>query len=149
MINDVTTNGSQLTNTQIGTNNVGLSQTGNAGLTNVGVQPTNVTANGVNPINGTQPQAGTFFKNADGSFNTNNLGLVVGGIQTLGSLWNSYQQNKLAKEQIALQRQSFQTNLANNTQTYNTALEDRIRSRHFTEGKTSAQTDQYLSQNKL
>jgi len=150
MINDVMQNGSQLTNTQIGANNTSLSAMGNAGLTGGSLQTANVTAGGVNPISGVQAQQpGNFFKNADGSVNTNNIGLVVGGIQTLGSLWNSYQQQKIAKEQLALQRQAFQTNLTNNTKTYNTALADRIRSRYVTEGKTSAQANQYLSANKL
>lgn len=147
MINDVTVNGSQLTNTQVGKVQTGLSETGTAGVTS-GFQTTDVSADGVNPIGGIQQQ-GSFFRNSDGSFNTNNIGLVIGGIQTLGSLWNSYQQQKIAKEQLALQREAFQTNLANNTQTYNTALEDRIRARYNTEGRTSQEADQYLSENSL
>lgn len=145
--NDVTTNGSSLSAGQIGAQHTSLSQAGNAGVT-TGVQNTDVTAGGVNPVGGTQNQ-GNFLRNADGSFNANNIGMVIGGIQTLGSLWNSYQQHKIAKEQLALQREAFRTNLANNTQTYNTALEDRIRARHHTEGRSSGETDAYLDEHSL
>lgn len=147
-LNDATTNGSQLSATQTGVANTGLSQTGTTGLAGGAVAGANVTAGGVNPIAG-QNQQGSFFRNGDGSFNTNNIGMVIGGIQTLGSLWNSYQQHKIAKEQIGLQREAFRTNLENNTQTYNTALEDRIRARHNTEGRTSGETDAYISEHSL
>lgn len=79
----------------------------------------------------------------------NNAGTVLSGVQALGSLWNSYQANKLAKEQIGLQREAFQTNLANQKKTYNTALEDRIRSRYNTEGRSSGEADAYVNQHKL
>lgn len=91
---------------------------------------------------------GTFFRNENGSFNTGNLQLALGGIQTLGALWNSYQQNKLAKESLGLQREAFETNLANQTQTYNTSLEDRIRARYATEGR-SEQADAYIAEHSL
>ncbi len=94
-------------------------------------------------------QQATFMKDQYGNFNSENLGLALGGIQMLGNLWNSYQQQKVAKEQLGLAKRTFETNLANNRQTYNTALEDRIRSRHYTEGKSSAETDAYLSENRL
>lgn len=87
--------------------------------------------------------------NSGFGFNTNTVGMVMGGLQALGSLWNSYNQQKMAKEQFRFQKQAWQTNLANQTKTYNTALEDRIRARHFTEGKSSADTDSYLNQHRL
>lgn len=141
---DVTTNGSSLSSTQIGANNVGLSNTGNAGLGTGSLNSADVTAGGVQAAG-----QGSFFKNGDGSFNSDSIGMVIGGIQTLGSLWNSYQQHKIAKEQIGLQREAFRTNLENNTQTYNTALEDRIRSRHNFTGQGESDTQAYLDENKL
>ncbi|ANJ20800.1 virion protein [Roseobacter phage RD-1410W1-01] len=78
-----------------------------------------------------------------------NVGMILGGVQALGNLWNSYQQNKLAKQQFAFQKEAFQTNLANQTQTYNTALEDRIRARYHTEGRSSGEADQYLEEHSL
>lgn len=74
--------------------------------------------------------------------------LALGAIQTLGSLWNSFQQNKLAKKSFALQERAFETNLKNQTQTYNTALEDRINARYATEGRSSEAAG-YIERNKL
>lgn len=83
-----------------------------------------------------------------GFFNTGNAQLVLGGIQTIGSLWNSFQQQKLAKETFAFNKQAYQTNLDNQRSTYNTALEDRIRSRYATEGR-SEQADSYIDNHSL
>ena len=74
--------------------------------------------------------------------------LALGAIQTLGSLWNSFQQNKLAKKSFALQERAFETNLRNQTQTYNTALEDRINARYATEGR-SGEAASYIEKNRL
>lgn len=75
--------------------------------------------------------------------------IALGGIQSLGSLWNSFQQQKLAKKQFNFQKNAFETNLANQTQVYNTALEDRIRARFATEGKTEAAATTKIEENKL
>ncbi len=148
-LNDPTTNGSQLTGAQTGIQQAQMAPMQSGTGIGGGVQGANVTAGGT-AIGGAGGNGqGSFFKNGDGSFNTGNLQMVMGGIQTLGSLWNSYQQHKIAKEQIGLARETFQTNLANNTQTYNTALEDRIRSRHNTEGRGAAETESYLEENSL
>lgn len=85
---------------------------------------------------------GGFFQPGGGA------SLILGGIQTLGSLWNSFQQNKLAKKSFALQERAFETNLANQTKTYNTALEDRINARYATEGR-SQEAAGYIDKNKL
>lgn len=119
-----------------------------AGATNVA----GAAAAGIGTIPGA-PAAGAgigpgFFKNADGSFNTGNAQLVLGGIQTIGSLWNSFQQQKLAKETFAFNKQAYQTNLDNQRSTYNTALEDRIRARYATEGR-SEQADSYIDNHSL
>lgn len=116
----------------------GVDLSGAANAANAAVPNVNVPQTGV----------GQFFRNGDGSFNTGNLQLALGGIQTLGALWNSYQQNKLAKESLSLQRDAFETNLANQTQTYNTSLEDRIRARYATEGR-SEQADSYIAEHSL
>lgn len=89
-----------------------------------------------------------FFQNNDGSFNTGNAQLVLGGIQTIGSLWNSFQQQKLAKEAFAFNKEAYKTNLGNQRSTYNTALEDRIRARYATEGR-SEEADSYIDKHKL
>lgn len=95
-------------------------------------------------IGGGQANGGSGF-----GFNANTIGMVVGGIQALGSMWNSYQQHKLAKKSMKLQEEAYRTNLANQTKTYNTALEDRIRARHHTEGRAANETTSYLSRHSL
>lgn len=64
------------------------------------------------------------------SLNYEGLGLIGSGISTLGSLYNSWQQNKLAKESFNFQKGAYETNLANERSSYNAALEDRIRGRY-------------------
>jgi hypothetical protein len=74
--------------------------------------------------------------------------MVLGGLETLGTLWGAFQQNKLAKKSLKFQKQAFKTNLANSTKVYNTALEDRIRARYATEGR-SEQADAKIAENRL
>ena len=93
---------------------------------------------------GDGPGAGGNFWSKDGG-----AGMILGGVQVLGSLWNSYNQHKMAKEQMSFAREQWDMNLKNQTQIYNTALEDRIRSRHHTEGKGSGATDKYLEKHSL
>lgn len=144
-IGSATTNGSQM-----GTYDIGVSQTamapvngasvGGSAIPNVTVQsPTTPGAGG--RVNA---QQGSGWFGEGGKMNT-----IIGGVQVLGSLWNSYQQHKMAKEQMAFAREQWNTNLANQTQTYNTALEDRIRARHHTEGRGNGDTDAYLKKHSL
>lgn len=74
---------------------------------------------------------------------------ALGAIQTLGSLWNSFQQHKLAKQSFQFQKDAFNTNLQNQEQSYNTALEDRIRSRYVNEGRSQSEADAYLKDHSL
>lgn len=74
---------------------------------------------------------------------------VLGGLQTIGNLWGAFQQAKLAKKQYRLSRDTAQANLTNQIKSYNTALEDRARSRGMVEGQSAAQTQAYVDQNKL
>lgn len=150
-LNDPTVNGSSLTAQQTGLTNSSVGPLSSNSVSGGGFQGANVAANsGIQGIgaNGQQGQ-GSFFRNGDGSYNTDNLSLVLGGVQMLGNLWNSFQQHKIAKEQLGLARETFQTNLENNRQTYNTALEDRIRARHNTEGRAASDTDSYLNEHSL
>lgn len=81
-----------------------------------------------------------------------NLGtgqLVLGGIGTIGNLWSAWQAQKLAKEQFNYQKDITDTNLANQIQSYNTALTDRITSRGFTQGDSQSTIDQYIEENSL
>ena len=91
--------------------------------------------------------AGTTLQDIFGKGGYASIGL--GAIQTLGSLWNSFTQNKLAKQAYNLQKQAFTANLGDSRQSYNTELEDRIRNRYFVEGKSQSEADAYVAKNRL
>ena len=81
-----------------------------------------------------------------------NLGtgqLVLGGIGTIGNLWSAWQTQKLAKEQFNYQKGITDTNLANQIQSYNTALTDRINARGFIQGDSQSTIDQYIEENSM
>ena len=75
--------------------------------------------------------------------------LLLGGIGTIGNLWASWQAQKLAKEQFNYQKGITDTNLANQIQSYNTGLSDRITSRGFTQGDSQSTIDQYIEKNSM
>ena len=76
------------------------------------------------------------------------FGYVMDGIGAIGGLWGAIQQNKIAKQQLALSKEAYNTNMNNTIKTYNTALEDRIRARYTMEGRAD-QADGYIEDNKL
>ena len=81
-----------------------------------------------------------------------NLGtgqLVLGGIGTIGNLWSAWQAQNLAKEQFNYQKGITDTNLANQIQSYNTALSDRMNSRGFMQGDSQSTIDQYIEENSM
>ena len=90
----------------------------------------------------TTPGTGSFWGEGGGA------SMALGGLQTLGSIWSSFQQMKLARKSLKFQKDAFKTNLANSTKVYNTALEDRIRARYATEGR-SEQADAKIEENRL
>lgn len=127
---------------------VAIAQQANGAVATPGVTDTTGAAYTPVVVPGGQTTQGGFFKNQDGTFNGGNAQLALGAVQTLGSLWNSFQQNKLAKKSLELQTRAFETNLANETQSYNTSLEDRIRARYHSEGR-SDQADGYIAEHSL
>ena len=79
---------------------------------------------------------------------TANFGLK--GLATLGNLWGAYQGNKMARKQLALSTDAYNTNLTNSIKSYNTQLEDRIRGRHSpTNAIGQAEADRQIEANKL
>lgn len=72
------------------------------------------------------------------------IGAGIGGVQTLGSLIGAFGSLGLAKKQYGLQKRMMETNLTNSVQAYNTALEDKARSRAVAEGQTDSQRDEYI-----
>lgn len=77
------------------------------------------------------------------------LSTILKGLGSIGQIFTAMKGLKIAKEQLAFSKEAYQTNLKNQTQTYNTSLEDRIRSRYYTEGKSADQVSSYLAKHSL
>lgn len=82
-------------------------------------------------------------------FNIPTFQLALGGLQTIGSLWQAWEANKLAKKQFNAMKEFANANLANQIQSYNTTLEDRARSRYHTEGGTQEDAQAYIDKHRL
>ena len=88
-----------------------------------------------------------FLRDAQGNLNLGTLETLTGMIGTLGTLYGAFQQHKLAKESFNFQKDAYEKNMANQTKSYNTALEDRIKARYTQEGRSGA--DEYLKKHSL
>lgn len=82
-------------------------------------------------------------------FNIPSAQLALGGINTAAGLWGGLQAQKLAREQFDFTKSMATKNLANQTQSYNTALSDKINARAKTQGMTAQETQAYLDKNRL
>jgi len=82
-------------------------------------------------------------------FSKDGMGLVLGGLQTIGSLWGAWKANQLAEKQFDFAKEFAEKNLANQTASYNTALEDRGRSRELGEGRDPQEARDYVERNRL
>lgn len=103
-------------------------------------------------FNSTGTQGSSFFNSPTfkGLLNgAGGVGNILGGIGDIASIFQGFQANKLAKEQLGFQKEAYRTNLRNNTKSYNTALTDRITSRYAQEGKDPNDAAEYVEQNKL
>lgn len=101
----------------------------------------------------TQPQQQTL---AGAGGLTNQLGLNLptfqlglGALNTVGNLYGAFSANNLAKDQFKFAKNITNTNLNNQIQSYNTALEDRARSRATAENRDQSTADEYINKNKL
>lgn len=86
---------------------------------------------------------GWLGKNGDALKNITGL---IGGI---GEILGGIQTNKIAKQQLGLAREQYQTNLANQISAYNLALEDRVMGRYSDATRTKANTEDYINRHKL
>lgn len=98
----------------------------------------------------------SLFRSGNGSGLTDQLGMNIPtfqlGLGALGSLANIYggfQANRLAKDQLSFTKDITNTNLNNSIKSYNTALEDRARSRAVAENRDQSTADEYIEKNKL
>lgn len=106
------------------------------------------TAPGSSGASSLHNQGGPATKSGFG-LNSGTLNMALGGLQTIGSLWAAWEANKLAKKQFKFQKEAWQTNMANQIQSYNTALADRARARAFTEGRSDEDAQRYIDENRL
>jgi hypothetical protein len=74
---------------------------------------------------------------------------ILQGVNTLGNLWGALQSLKLAKKQFNFTKDITETNLRNQTQSYNTALSDRISSRAHQQGMSADQAKSWLATHSL
>ena len=87
----------------------------------------------------------TFF-NEGGGLNVGNIASLLGSI---GSIYGAMKSYGLAKDSLNFSKETFRTNLENQTKSYNTALEDRARSRYAQEGGSQSDADEYVRKNRL
>lgn len=135
----------------------GFGQSANLGGTNTGM-PANYGASLMDVLgniqgmsmggNTAKPDASTGWlaslnKNAPG------LQLGLGALNTLGGLYQSNRMLSLAKDQFRHARDTTNTNLTNQIQSYNTALTDRANARGVMEGRDQDSIDKYITENRL
>jgi hypothetical protein len=113
------------------------------GMPNWGNDPT---------VTGSYGDAPTFDPtgNQQGGWNTDTLQTGLQGLATIGNLWGAFQGNKLARKQLSLATDAYNTNLTNQIKSYNTQLEDRIRGRYApTNAAGQAEATRQIEANKL
>jgi hypothetical protein len=77
------------------------------------------------------------------------LQLGFQGLSSLANLYTGLKALGLAQDQFGFQKDMAQKNLANSTQSYNTALTDRATARGVMEGQSGSQVQNYINTNKL
>ncbi|MBZ6397061.1 MULTISPECIES: hypothetical protein [Pantoea] len=87
-------------------------------------------------------------KDAGGAQSTGWVTGGLGALQGIGNLYLGMQSYGLAKQQFAAQQQAYKTNLANSVNSYNTALEDKIRGRTSDYAGKEQDVQNYLASHK-
>lgn len=105
----------------------------------------NVAEPGATPFSMGGMLKSTLF-NENGGLNVGNIASLLGSI---GSIYGAMKSYGLAKDSLDFSKETFKTNLANQTKSYNTALEDRARSRYAQEGGSQSDADDYVRKNRL
>lgn len=117
----------------------------NQGMAGAGFQPQGLQF--FNPSVGTGAGSPSYGSGLGMNIPTAQLGLQ--GIGALGNIWGAFQAQSLARKQFDFTKNMAERNLANQTQSYNTALTDRINSRTKMQGGTDEDAQAYLNQNRL
>lgn len=106
----------------------------------------------VSPTDGNQSilgGLGNSLSDAGIGLNLPTMQLGLSGLGALNTIFQGRQANRLARDQLNFARDVTNTNLRNQVQSYNTALEDRARSRGVVEGRSTDYTDEYIERNRL
>lgn len=77
------------------------------------------------------------------------LASLAQGLASLGSLYGGFKGLGLAKDQLQFSKDSYNTNLANSTQSYNTALTDRVENRARFTGRGEKYISNQLAKHSL
>lgn len=85
----------------------------------------------------------------DLGFNIPTLQLGLGALNSLAGMYNSWNMNKLAKQQFNLQKDVLNTNLNNQIKSYNNSLADQLRSRAAMETGDANAYDSLIEERKL
>lgn len=93
---------------------------------------------------GAETSAGTGL-----GWNTQTGQLGLSGLSSLYGLFASNKAMGLAEDQFDFTKKTTNTNLRNQAQSYNTALEDKITARAAMQGNDSAYVSDYLNKNRL
>lgn len=91
-------------------------------------------------------------QNSQGWFGPDTMGKIGAISDVIGSFGKVYaglQANKIAKDTLNFQKESYGTNLANQISSYNMALEDRGRARYAQMNGTDAEASAYINKHKL
>ena len=87
--------------------------------------------------------------NTDLGFNIPTFKLGLDALASLAGMYNSWNMNKLAKQQFNLQKDVLNTNLNNQIKSYNNSLADQLRSRAAMETGDANAYDSLIEERKL
>lgn len=86
------------------------------------------------------------FLNKNGGLNVGN---ITGLLSSIAGIYGGFQQLGLAKDSLALSKETFKVNTENQKKSYNTALEDRASGRYSASNPDRAKADEYVKRNSL
>ena len=87
-------------------------------------------------------------QNSGFGMNMNTFNSAMGGLASLGQLWQGFQANKLAQDQWKTQKSVLNTNMMNQIKSYNNSLKDRLDTRAKMEGRDQASADAQYEERK-